>query len=139
MMADDDDVGVGIEFGVGAGGDVAHRHQEGIGQVGGLEFPRLADVEEEGCVLLRGGAELGEGLRSDLGVGEGFKDGGEDMGSSMSLQRGLRYLRQAYLGAKEAHLNNDSRVDLPPGRTANGYWDGAVLEKVIREGIDCGR
>lgn len=76
MMADDDDVGVGIEFGVGAGGDVAHRHQEGIGQVGGLEFPRLADVEEEGCVLLRGGAELGEGLRSDLGVGEAGRRGG---------------------------------------------------------------
>lgn len=69
VMAEDNDGGVGIELGVGAGGDVAHGHEEGVGELGDGELPRLTDVEEDGgggC-----GAELGEGLRGDFGVEEG--------------------------------------------------------------------
>lgn len=69
VMAEDNDGGVGIELGMGAGGDVAHGHEEGGGEVRELELPGFADVEEDG----RGGrgAELGEGLRGDFGVEEG--------------------------------------------------------------------
>ena len=44
VMAEDDDVVVGIEFGVGAGGDIAHGHEEGAGEAGGLGLPGLANV-----------------------------------------------------------------------------------------------
>jgi hypothetical protein len=67
VVAEDDDVGVGVELGVGAGGDVAHGHKERIGKACGVELPGLADVEEGGRVWgLR--AELDEGLGRDLGV-----------------------------------------------------------------------
>jgi hypothetical protein len=39
VVADDDDGGVGIELGVGAGWDVAHGHEEGVGEAGGVIFP----------------------------------------------------------------------------------------------------
>ena len=68
MVADDDDGGVGVELGVGAGGDVAHGHVDGVGQGRGVELPGLADVEEDGGVGRWSGAELGEGLRGDFGV-----------------------------------------------------------------------
>jgi hypothetical protein len=68
VVAEDDDVGVGVEFGVSAGGDVAHGHEERVGETCGLEFPRLADVEEDGGVGRGGGTEVEEGLRGDLGV-----------------------------------------------------------------------
>jgi hypothetical protein len=67
MVAKDDDVGVGVELGVGTGGDFAHRHQEGVGEVGRLEFPGLANVEEDGW--FGGGSEGQEGLGGDFGVG----------------------------------------------------------------------
>ncbi len=44
VMAEDDDWGVGIEFGVSAGGDIAHRDENGVGDTGGLKLPRFADV-----------------------------------------------------------------------------------------------
>jgi hypothetical protein len=44
VVAHDDDRGVGVEFGVGAGGDLAHRHKEGVGEAGGLVLPGLTDV-----------------------------------------------------------------------------------------------
>ena len=47
MVAEDDDGLVGVELGVGAGGDFAHGHQQGSGEAGGLGFPGLADVEQE--------------------------------------------------------------------------------------------
>jgi hypothetical protein len=47
VMAEDNDGGVGVELGVGAGGDFAHGHEKRVGDAGGLEFPGLADVEEE--------------------------------------------------------------------------------------------
>jgi hypothetical protein len=76
VVAENDDVGVGVEFRMGARGDIAHRHQDGIGQAGGLKFPRLANVEEDGRVgggvRRQGGTELSEGLGSDLWIGEGY-------------------------------------------------------------------
>ena len=44
VMAEDDDRGVGIEFGVGAGGDITHRDENGVGETGGLKLPRFANV-----------------------------------------------------------------------------------------------
>ncbi len=39
-----DDGGVGVELLVGAGGDLAHGHEERVGQAGGLVLPGLAHV-----------------------------------------------------------------------------------------------
>jgi hypothetical protein len=47
VVAEDDDRGVGIEFSVGAGGDIAHGNEDGVGEAGGLELPRLADVQQK--------------------------------------------------------------------------------------------
>ncbi len=47
VVAHDDDGGVGIEFGMGAGGDFAHGHEERVGDAGGLVFPGFADVQQE--------------------------------------------------------------------------------------------
>ena len=64
VVAEDDDGLVGVELGVGAGGNVAHRH--GDAAEGGFgEFPGFADVEEErGLRLL---ALLGKCLDGDFG------------------------------------------------------------------------
>jgi hypothetical protein len=64
MVAEDYDGSIGVEFGVGAGGDFAHGHEEGVGDIGGLEFPGLAHVQKD----WRGGllAELGEGFDGDF-------------------------------------------------------------------------
>ena len=46
VVAEDDDRFVGVELGVGAGGDVAHRH--GDAAEGGFgEFPGFANVDQE--------------------------------------------------------------------------------------------
>jgi hypothetical protein len=66
VMAEDDDGGVGVELGVGAGGDFAHGHEQRVGEAGGLELPGLADVEEEGGLRLL--ALLGECLDGDFGL-----------------------------------------------------------------------
>jgi hypothetical protein len=47
VMAEDDDGGVGVELLMGAGGYFAHGHEEAVGEVGGLEFPGLADVQQK--------------------------------------------------------------------------------------------
>ena len=65
MVAKDYDVGVGIKLLVSAGGDLAHGHQERVGKAGGLKFPRLADVEQDGRIGLQ--APLGEGFGRDFG------------------------------------------------------------------------
>ena len=44
VVAENDDGGVGVEFGVGAGGDFAHGYEERVGEVGGLVLPGFADV-----------------------------------------------------------------------------------------------
>jgi hypothetical protein len=66
VVAEDDDGGVGVELLVGARGDFAHGHEEGIGEAGGLVLPWFADVEEKSRMGLL--ALLGEGLDGDLGV-----------------------------------------------------------------------
>ena len=65
VVAHDDDGLVGVEFVVGTGGDLAHGHEEGVGKVGGVELPFLADVEKDrGLGLL---TKLGEVLGGDFG------------------------------------------------------------------------
>ena len=54
VVTKDYDMRVGIEFRVGARGDFAHGHEQGIGQAGGLKFPRLADVEQDWGIGTRG-------------------------------------------------------------------------------------
>ena len=50
MMAIDDNVIVGIEFLMCAAGHVAHRDQRRAFDLGGLEFPWFADVEQSRAV-----------------------------------------------------------------------------------------
>lgn len=66
VVAEDDDGLVGIEFGIGAGGNIAHRHEDRIGEACGAELPGLTDVEDKRWVGL--GAELEEGLGGYLWV-----------------------------------------------------------------------
>lgn len=47
VVAKDYDRSIGIEFGMGAGGHVAHRHQHRVRQRSGLELPGLAYIEQE--------------------------------------------------------------------------------------------
>jgi hypothetical protein len=68
VVAEHDDGLVWIEFLVGAGGDVAHGHQQGIFDVGGAELPWLADVEED-----RFGIEGEKLARSDFGGEHGLR------------------------------------------------------------------
>jgi hypothetical protein len=64
VMAEDDDGGVRVELGVGAGRYFAHGHEERIGEARGLVLPGLSDVEEErGLGLL---AQLGKCLCGDF-------------------------------------------------------------------------
>jgi hypothetical protein len=71
-MAHDDDGGVGIEFGVGTGGDFAHGHEEGVGDAGGLVLPGFTDIQEEGGVWLL--ALLGKRCGGDFKFEHEFKD-----------------------------------------------------------------
>lgn len=64
VVAEDNDWGVRIEFGVGAGWHVPHGDQMGVGEVGGLVFPGLANVEQERRIGLL--AALGEGFGGDF-------------------------------------------------------------------------
>ncbi len=66
VMAEDDDRLVGIEFGMGAGGDLAHGHEERPGKAGGLKLPRFADVDKDGRGGLLTLARVGVG--GDFGI-----------------------------------------------------------------------
>ena len=59
VVAEDENVPVFVELLVGAGGDFAHGDEGGVGEVGGLILPGLADVEEKRRVS---GGEEGFGL-----------------------------------------------------------------------------
>jgi hypothetical protein len=83
VMAEDDDGGVGVELLMGAGGYFAHGHEEAVGEVGGLEFPGLADVQQKRGVGLL--AELGEGLRRDFWLEHGLKDSAGSSGGLGTL------------------------------------------------------
>jgi hypothetical protein len=71
VVAEDYDGLVGIEFLVSAAGDLAHGHEEGIGETGGLELPRLPDVQEQRCSGLV--ALLKVGLGGDFGIEHGSR------------------------------------------------------------------
>ena len=64
MVAHNDDGSVGVEFGMGSGGDFAHGHEERIGEACGLVLPGLADVQQKGLIGLL--ALLGKGFGSDF-------------------------------------------------------------------------
>ena len=64
MVAEDYDRSIGIEFGMGAGGDLAHGHEEGVRDAGGLVLPGFTDVQQEGRIGLL--AQLGKSLGSDF-------------------------------------------------------------------------
>jgi hypothetical protein len=66
VVADDDDGLVGVELGVGAGGDFAHGHEECVREAGELELDGFADVEQKGRVGLV--AKLEVGLGGDLRI-----------------------------------------------------------------------
>jgi hypothetical protein len=72
VVAHDDDGSIGVEFGVGAGGDIAHGHEERVGEAGCFVLPGFADVQEEGRVGLA--AFLREGFDGDFGFQHEFKD-----------------------------------------------------------------
>jgi len=62
VMANDDNVVVGIEFAVGAGRDFRHWQGHAASDVRKLKFPRLAHIEEaEGKFLVELGLELFRG------------------------------------------------------------------------------
>ena len=65
VVAEDDDGGVGVELVVGAAGDLAHGHEQGVGEVRRFVLPGLADVEDDGRVglLAKGDEFLGRDLR----------------------------------------------------------------------------
>ena len=63
MVADDYDGGVGIEFGVGSGRDVAHGHEDGVGDAGG--FDHLIEVELSSILsMLKRIPEQGSSLKA---------------------------------------------------------------------------
>jgi len=64
VVAHNDDRGVGVEFGVGARGDFAHGHEEGVWDAGGLVLPGFADIQQERGIWLL--ALLGEGCGRDF-------------------------------------------------------------------------
>jgi hypothetical protein len=64
VVAEDDDGLVGVELLVGAGGDVAHGHEGGAGDGGGLSLPGLADVEQKRRIGVF--EALGEGVDGDF-------------------------------------------------------------------------
>jgi len=72
VVAEDDDWGVGVEFGMGAGGNFSHGNEGGVGEVGGLVLPGFTDVQQErGIGLL---AEGCEGFCGNFGLWHDFKD-----------------------------------------------------------------
>ena len=73
MVAEDEDGGFFVELLVGAAGDFVHGDEGGAFDVGGLVFPGLADVEEEGRVV---GGEEGFGLGDGDFVDPWVKDTG---------------------------------------------------------------
>ena len=95
VVAKDYDMRVGIEFGVGARGDFAHGHEQGIGQAGGLKFPKLADVEQNRDIGTDG-AELSEGVGRDFGFGS--VQGRRRHASRISLQSAFLVVEQLTAG-----------------------------------------
>ena len=61
VVAEDDEVLVGVEFLIGAGGNVAHGHGDAAGDMGGLEFPWFAHIDEAGLVIAEKRCGVGGG------------------------------------------------------------------------------
>jgi hypothetical protein len=72
MVTEDDDGLVWIELLMRARGYLTHGHEQRIGEGSGVEFPRLADVQEEGRVRLL--TLLGKNLCRDFGLKHDIKD-----------------------------------------------------------------
>lgn len=52
MVTEDNNGCIGVEFLMGAGGDFAHRHEQAVGEAGGLKLPGFADIQQEGRIGL---------------------------------------------------------------------------------------
>lgn len=78
-MAEDDVGFVGVEFGVGARGELAHWDEGCARDGGGLCFPCLADVEQ-GWSVRTVFAELQVGFGSDFGIEHRYRINGESSG-----------------------------------------------------------
>jgi hypothetical protein len=72
VMTEDDDRLVWIELLMRARGYFTHGHEQRVGEGGGVEFPRLTDVQEEGRVRLL--TLLGKDLCRDFGLKHDIKD-----------------------------------------------------------------
>ena len=62
---------VGVEFGVGPGGDIAHGDQRSVGECGSFVLPGFAYIQENRGVGLL--AQLSEGFRCDFEVKHGSR------------------------------------------------------------------
>jgi hypothetical protein len=71
VVTHDDDGGVGVEFGVGPRGDVAHGNQLSVGEGGSFVLPGFADIQENRGVGLL--AQLREGFGCDFEVKHGSR------------------------------------------------------------------
>lgn len=72
MVAKDDDVGVGVEFLVSAGGDFTHGHKKRVRKAGGLKLPGFADIEQHRGIGLS--ALVGKDFGRDFRFQHGFKN-----------------------------------------------------------------
>ena len=68
VVTDDDGRLIGVEFGVGAGGDLAHGNADGAGDACGFNLPGLADIEQDGGVCDGFRTNLRIGLRSNFRI-----------------------------------------------------------------------
>ena len=59
VVAEDDEVLVGIEFLIGARGDVAHGHEEAAIDAGYFKFPWFADIDEASLVFTEKSGRIG--------------------------------------------------------------------------------
>jgi len=59
VVAEDDEVLVGIEFLMGARGDVTHGHEQAAGDAGCFKFPWFADIDEASLVFAEKSCRIG--------------------------------------------------------------------------------
>lgn len=72
VVAENDDRLVRVKLLMGSRGYLAHGHEQGAREGGGVELPRLADIQEEGRVRLL--TLLGKNLYRDFGFKHEIKD-----------------------------------------------------------------
>jgi hypothetical protein len=97
MMAENHDVRVWVEFGVGARGHVPHGHLQGSGKACGLELPGLANVEQDGPVRASYvGRDAGVGVSRNGKAGRVNVDAGEVLWSDLGVDRLSERFREGH-------------------------------------------